>query len=268
MEFTHRTFSSLTGILILVNAVVLWKQNRTDRLVRILSVMSVVLLVLVGVMGGVNVLHKLPSGLTAIDMSFALLLLAVLVILTAKARSKDGSVRAGSMQRSKVQQPPVQAMYKPALFTSAAVYLESVIGGFFKHSSASHTYVHPETPLANELITTFKTAELVMYVHMFSAFLVVLSLFWLLVYARRCKVYCRQTLTLLILLGLQGFLGFFSLITKLELLTTTVHMAVAAMMLWISTEIACRIKFAKAPSAADLQDNGRIPLSRTVVTNG
>ncbi|MFC4767054.1 COX15/CtaA family protein [Effusibacillus consociatus] len=268
VEFTHRTFSSLTGLLIVWNAVVLWRNNPSDRLVRILAVTSVVLLILVAVMGGVNVLNKLPSGLTAIDMALAVLLLAVLVVLTVRVGRNAGSDTVETTYESVDKLNRMKGMYKPALLTAGAVYLETLVGGFLKHSSAAHTYVHPEAPLAKELVTTYNVAEIVMYVHMLTAFLVVLALFLLLVYARKQKVFFKQSMSILLLLGLQIFLGFFSLVTKLELLTTTAHMAVASAMVWISVHIAASAKFSETKLIAASPSEDQFPFNRTVVTNG
>ncbi|WP_018131337.1 COX15/CtaA family protein [Effusibacillus pohliae] len=266
VEFAHRTFTTLTGMLIVTNAIVLWRNYRFDRLVRILSVLSVLLLGLVGVMGGVNVLNKLPPGLTAIDMAFAMLLLSVLVVLTVRV-SKIESQQSESTARETSGKSSLQVLLKPALFAWAAVYLETLIGGFFKHSKASYTYVYPTEPLANALISQYQSAQVVMYVHMFASFLVVMALFRLLVYARKEKAFFRQTIGLLILLGVQAFLGFFSLVTKLELFSTTAHMAVASLMLAISSWIAASVKFEQT-YAEWVDENNRIAQGRTVVTNG
>lgn len=268
VEFTHRTFSALTGLLIVWNAVSLWRKHPHDRLMRKLSALSVLLLGLVGVMGGINVLNKLPSGLTAVDMAFAVLLLAVLAILTVRVKAKAETERMASSNSDAEWERSLERLRKPAFFTAGAIYFEILAGGFLKHSSASYTYVHPEAPLPGELITSYPVAEAVMNLHMLAAFSVVLALFWLFVYTRKKKLFFGQTISIMVLTGLQVFLGFFSLVTKLELLTATAHMAVASMMLWIGVYIAAGVTFKCAKPVAPRRGETGIPRGRTVATNG
>lgn len=219
-------------------------------------------------MGGINVLNKLPSGLTAIDMALAALLLAELVLLTVKVNRKAGENEPNRNILDVNKRLAYRRVMNPAIGSVAAIYLEILVGGFFKHSSASHTYVHPEAPLPNELVTRFPAAELVMYIHMFAGFLVVMSLFWLFVHAKKQKLFVKQSVMLLVLAGVQGFLGFFSLVTKLELLTTTAHMAVASLMLMIGVYVAATVQTVLAGAHRKEQSEVLASSGRTVISNG
>lgn len=268
VEFTHRTFSTLTGLLILLNAYWQWKTHPNDRLIRILSVLSVVLLGSVAVMGGINVLHKLPSGLTAIDMALATLLAAELVILMVRVNGQTETGAAILKERQEQSMQAYKRVMKPAAAVVTAVYSEILLGGFFKHSSASYTYVHPATPLKNELVTRFATAELVMYLHMFTGFFVVLSLFWLFVHAKKQNLFVKHSVLLLILAGVQMFLGFFSIATKLELLTTVAHMAVATLMLMIGAYVVTVAQQVLAGADRVQRPATTISSGHTAISNG
>lgn len=235
----------MTGILILLNAFLLWRKYKGNSRLRAMAIAPVFLLGLVAVLGGVNVLNKLPSGLTALDMLVALLLLASLVQLTVQVRADN---RKGFFKQSSVNEQGLRQLFRPAFAVAAAVYLQAAIGGFLKHSSASHTYVHPEAPIANELITRFPAAEAVMMLHIFAVFLVVFTVFWLLVFARKHNLFFKQSIFLVLLIVVQIALGFLAIMTKLELLTTTAHMAVASLMLWISVDVASTVRLAAAAS--------------------
>ncbi len=227
-------------------------------------------------MGGINVLQKLPSGLTAIDMALAALLLAELVVLMVRVNGRtesgaelvaesDDAITKGRREQEILAHKRV---LKPAAAVVAAVYSEILLGGFFKHSSASYTYVHPAAPLQNELVTRFATAELVMYIHMFAGFFVVLSLFWLFVHAKKQNLFVKPSVLLLILAGIQGFLGFFSIATKLELLTTTAHMAVAALMLMIGTYVAAVAQQVLAGARSAQRPATKFSSGQTAISNG
>lgn len=230
--------------------------------------MSIVLLGSVAVMGGINVLKKLPSGLTAIDMALAALLLAELILLSVKVNHKDWENAADRISLDESKRLAHKRLMNPAIAAVAAIYSEILAGGFFKHSSASYTYVHPNAPLPNELVTRFATAELVMYIHMFSGFFVVMSLFWLFVHAKRQKLFVKQSVILLVLTGVQGFLGFFSLVTKLELLTTTAHMAVASLMFMIGVYVAANLQTVLAGTCRTAQSEALVSNVRTILSNG
>jgi cytochrome c oxidase assembly protein subunit 15 len=265
VEFTHRTFSSLTGILILLNAFFLWKKYLGNKRLRVMAIAPVFLLGLVAVLGGVNVLNKLPSGLTALDMVVALLLLASLVWFTVQTRADN---KIGFFGQTGADLNGLRQLYRPAVAVAVAVFMQAAIGGFLKHSSASHTYVHPEAPLPKELVTTFPAAQAVMMLHGFAVFLVVFAVFWLLVFAKKHKMFLKQSIFLVLLIVVQIALGLLAIMTKLELLTTTAHMAVASLMLWISVDIASTVKLGltAAPEAVSYERKFRD--GQTVISNG
>ncbi|WP_286886843.1 COX15/CtaA family protein [Aneurinibacillus sp. UBA3580] len=226
IEYTHRLLSTGIGFLMLANLYFAWRKRKESPIVLKLVLLSFVLLLFVAVLGGINVLKKLPPGFTAMDTSFAILLFSTFVVLTgvtlANFRKKQGEFR---------EDRQVRAMFKPALIAAIAIYIEYVLGAFIKHSDAGQVWVNGKINLLNNIISTPAIATTLMYVHVFATLLIVFSSLWLYFYARLRKVMKNQAVTLLILLALQPITGFITVVAHLAVITNVIHMAIAALMM-------------------------------------
>lgn len=237
IEYTHRMLSTGVGFLMLANLYLAWRKRKESPIVLKLVVLSFVMLLFVAVLGGINVLKKLPPGFTAMDTSFAILLFSTFVVLTgvtlANVRKKQNEFREDRQVRS---------MFKPALIVAIAIYADYVLGAFIKHSDAGQVWVNGKTSLLNNIISTPAIATTLMYIHVLATLLIVFSSLWLFFYARLRKVLKGQAIAMLILLALQPITGFATIVTGLAVVTNVIHMAIAALMMALAAFIATEAK--------------------------
>ena len=81
IEYTHRLFGSLVGILVIATAATAWYQYRSVRWIYVSAVLSLVLVILAGALGGVTVLTELEWWWRLIHLSVAEGLVACLVVV-------------------------------------------------------------------------------------------------------------------------------------------------------------------------------------------
>lgn len=98
IEWTHRTVASVTGLLIVAQAMWAHAAFRSDRALNRISLSTVPLLAVQAIMGREAVVRELPPGVVAVHMVSALLLLALLTTVAVfasvgPARARD--CRAG-----------------------------------------------------------------------------------------------------------------------------------------------------------------------------
>ena len=96
IEYSHRLIAALTSPLILAAAIIGWKAARSPNWIRRPPLVALPLLAAVVIFGALAVLRGLPPWAAAIDVGFALLVLALLVAASVAAHQ---SVRPGFIDR-------------------------------------------------------------------------------------------------------------------------------------------------------------------------
>lgn len=81
IEYSHRLAASAGGFLVIGLAVATWLTRRRS-MVTVAAAAAVVLLVLQALLGGVTVLNELPPNIVTAHLAIALVLLALLVLIT------------------------------------------------------------------------------------------------------------------------------------------------------------------------------------------
>ncbi len=94
IEWTHRTVASVTGLLIMAQAVWARVAFRSDRALNRIALSTVPLLAVQAILGREAVVRELPPGVVAVHMVSALLLLALLTVVAifasvGPARARD-----------------------------------------------------------------------------------------------------------------------------------------------------------------------------------
>ncbi|SDH44351.1 cytochrome c oxidase assembly protein subunit 15 [Aneurinibacillus thermoaerophilus] len=244
IEYTHRMLSTGVGLLVLANLYAGWRKRKESPIAMKLVILSFVLLMMAAVLGGINVLEKLPPGFTTMDTSVATLLFATFVALTgvtlAHHRRKQGAFH---------QNKQIQSLFKPTLIATIAVYAEFVLGAFIKHSDAGAVWVKGEVTLLNEVISTPQIAAALMYVHVFATALVVIITVWLFFHARLRKALTGQALVLAALLVLQVAAGYLTMAMKLAVISDVIHLALGVLMM-----ASCVFMMVQAKLGVDLLD--------------
>ena len=134
IEFSHRTAATIVGFLIIGMGIGVWRQHR-DRLIRGLMLAVYPLLALQVVLGGITVRRELPASVVATHHGTAMLLLALLILVTVL-----------SILSSRGRMPHFSASYpRWALLASFAVLTLMVTGSYVAASGASLAF--PDWPL-------------------------------------------------------------------------------------------------------------------------
>jgi cytochrome c oxidase assembly protein subunit 15 len=263
IEYTHRMLTTGVGLLTLANLYMAWRYRKETPLAAKLAGLSFVLLIVVAVLGGINVLKKLPPGFTAMDTSVGMLLFATFVVLTGVTllhhRRKHNQLHENKQIRS---------LFKPALVATIAVYVQLALGAFIKHSDAGAIWVNGKVTLLNDIISTPEIAANLVYAHVFITMAVVLTTLWLFFHGLQKKVLKGQTMVLAILLGLEVVAGVSTVITKLAVLVNVAHLALGAAMLAVSVFIMVQAKIGADLLACNHEAETMPKSNRSIVNIG
>lgn len=85
IEWSHRTLASITGLLIVAQAIWAWLRHRRDRMLMVTAALTVPLLLVQAVLGREAVVRELPPGVVATHMVSALALAGMLAVIAVAA---------------------------------------------------------------------------------------------------------------------------------------------------------------------------------------
>ncbi|UXH43919.1 COX15/CtaA family protein [Rossellomorea vietnamensis] len=203
IEYSHRLFTTLLGLVILINAIIAWRKT-TDKAVKVISLLSLVLLFTQAMIGGMNVLLGTPTGFTTLDVMFSLFLLISLIFLHEGLQRGTGNVKLNEVK-------------KPLVIGFSALMLEVLIGALFKHFQLSK--------LLFEVRNT--NVELANFTYVIHGLLGMIALFFIgyaVFLALRFNVMRKSALLLILLSILTTFGGFVVKTEELSPVTSSVHM--------------------------------------------
>ncbi|HWN82716.1 MAG TPA: COX15/CtaA family protein, partial [Candidatus Udaeobacter sp.] len=131
-EHGHRMIAATVGFLTIVLAVTLWRFESRPW-VRRLGIVALGAVVAQGLLGGLTVLFLLP---TTISVLHACLAQAFLLCLTTIATGTRPSwIRLGELGAADpAARAAAQRVQGPAAFTTAAVYLQLILGALTRHT--------------------------------------------------------------------------------------------------------------------------------------
>lgn len=232
IEYTHRMLSTTIGFMVLANVYMGWRHRKESPRAAKLTFVSLILLGVVAVLGGINVLHKLPRGFTAMDTSAAMLLFATYVTITginlAQYRKKQGQFE---------ENRHVIALRKRAMWAAGAIYLQIVLGAFIKHSHAGKVWVTGDPQWLSELITTPTVAEVLMYLHFIVSVVVAGAIISLFFHAVQKKVLKFEAAMMAGILVLEIVAGFADISTNLALWASIMHTSLSSLLFAFSVFI-------------------------------
>ena len=240
IEWSHRLVASLAGFLVLVTAIVAWRQG-----MKLLSALSLVLLIIQAGLGGLTVKLELTSPeVTTAHLAVGLGLFAVLVTITALA------YRGRLRQKQKPESVIAYSGFSGLLLVSTfVVYIQMLIGGYVRHTGAGLACL--DFPLCSDQGNPAGVG--LQLLHRMMGVVAALLIGWLAMKASKMKQPRSVTALAHGALGLvlvQILLGALSVWTQLQVHVTTTHLGVAAAILALLVTLCVKTFGARAVAAA------------------
>ncbi|OAG93228.1 COX15/CtaA family protein [Ferroacidibacillus organovorans] len=241
----HRLIALIASILIPFNAIHMWWMHRKNRLTSRLALLSMLFLALQVALGALIVVFVLPGAFTTIDVANSFLLLIVLSAMTAVGwREHRQKTKQPSAEKLQTDADRAKRFRLPVFFALGTIFLQSLVGGYFRHSGNSqalfgqHSYLlsHHQRQVPSEFEALF---WLVVHISVTAA--VFASVVWLLTVAMRFGQYRAGAFGLLWLVIYQIILGFVTLQTKLSVISDTLHFAGANAMVGVAGYLVAQV---------------------------
>jgi cytochrome c oxidase assembly protein subunit 15 len=236
-EHGHRLVASIVGMLMVILAVWLWiKEPR--RWVKHLGLLALLAVIVQGILGGLTVLFLLPTAISVSHGALAQTFFCLTVGL-ALFTSKEWQ-----QTPIKIEDPHRPALPTLAIATTAAVFLQLILGAVMRHTKSGLAI--PDFPLAlGRLIPPFDSAKIAIHFsHRLGALIVSVLIVWTVVrimrYYREEKKLFHPALFLIGALLAQLTLGAFTVWTQKDVIITTMHVATGALILGTSLFLAFR----------------------------
>jgi heme a synthase len=222
IEYSHRLFTTLLGLFILINAILAWKKSSVKQ-VKFISILSVLLLFTQAMIGGMNVLLGTPTGFTTLDVMFSLFLLISLVFLYAGLSDRTFDIKYKEIK-------------KPLIIGFAALMSEILIGAIFKHFRLSEQIFEVNH-------TEFALANVVYLVHGILGLLTLFYIGYALFLSIRFNVMKKSALLLILLAALATFGGFVVKTEELSPITSSLHMILSILTVALLSYMTARSYF-------------------------
>ncbi|QWC22270.1 COX15/CtaA family protein [Bacillus haikouensis] len=222
IEYSHRLFTTLLGLFILINAILAWKKTSVKQ-VKFISILSVLLLFTQAMIGGMNVLLGTPTGFTTLDVMFSLFLLISLVFLYAGLSDRTFDIKYKEIK-------------KPLIIGFAALMSEILIGAIFKHFRFSEQIFEVNH-------TEFALANVVYLVHGILGLLTLFYIGYALFLSIRFNVMKKSALLLILLAALATFGGFVVKTEELSPITSSLHMILSILTVALLSYMTARSYF-------------------------
>jgi len=236
-EHGHRMIASFVGLLTVILAFWVWKQEKR-RLVRIVAFSALGVVIAQGLLGGLTVLLFLPAPVSVMHACLAqtfFCLIASLALLTSKGWQNKIELEAEDRKQLSLR--------KIGVWATAAVYLQLILGAALRHSKSGIVF------------------------HVAGAFLVAIFILWYIgriykFFEHRSELF-NPALILGFLLMIQISLGVGSYLVRLTgredvqplplpVAVTTAHLAVGALLLATCVVLTIQVFRIMAPAAAPL----------------
>lgn len=236
-EHGHRMIASFVGLLTVILAIWIWKQEKR-KLVRIVAFSALGAVIAQGVLGGLTVLLFLPAPVSVMHACLAqtfFCLVASLVLMTSKSWQTKAELEVDDRKQLSLR--------KVGVLTTAAIYLQLILGAALRHSKSGIIF------------------------HVAGAFLVAFFILWFIgriykFFEHRSELF-KPALILGFLLIVQISLGIGSYLVRLTsrddvqplplpVAVTTAHLAVGALLLATCVVLTLQVLRILAPTSAPI----------------
>jgi heme a synthase len=227
IEYSHRLVASVAGLMIFAIAIWAWRAFRENRAILVPALALVFLVLFQGVLGGITVVNELPAEVSAVHLGIALVLFAVLIVLTAAAFAEGRPM-------PRLQVSPTLSRLAAAALGLTLVLM--VVGSYI--AGAGYGLACAGWPLCNEQVVPSVNAFSVQsnFIHRLLALLLGLLLVALLFSAWKerasAPVVLRLASLALVVYIVQAMVGAANAWTNLAELARASHLAVGAL-LWV-----------------------------------
>jgi cytochrome c oxidase assembly protein subunit 15 len=227
-EHGHRMAAAVVGLLTVVLALWLWKQE-PRRWVRMLGFWALVTVVSQGILGGITVLFLLPTAVSISHAALAQIFLCLTVciaVFTSPRWQGNESRLSGSGPRS------VRSL---AGVITGVVYLQILVGALVRHTGSGLAI--PDFPLSyGRLVPPFFTSQILLhFTHRVGALVIVVIVVWLALRVFKLRPpqekLRRGVIFLMLVVAAQILLGGATIWSSRATILTTLHVAGGALTL-------------------------------------
>jgi cytochrome c oxidase assembly protein subunit 15 len=227
-EHGHRMAAAVVGLLTVVLALWLWKQE-PRRWVRMLGFWALATVVSQGILGGITVLFLLPTAVSISHAALAQIFLCLTVciaVFTSPRWQRNESRLSGSGPRS------VRGL---AGVITVVVYLQILVGALVRHTGSGLAI--PDFPLSyGRLIPPFFTSQILLhFTHRVGALVIVVMVVWLVLRVFKLRPpqekLRRGVIFLMLVVAAQILLGGATIWSSRATILTTLHVAGGALTL-------------------------------------
>ncbi len=262
-EHGHRMVAAAVGLLTVGLAAWLWRRE-PRRWVRRLGFLALAAVVAQGLLGGLTVLLLLPVPVSVAHACLAqgfLCLTVAIAVVTSRAWTAAEAARGA--------RAPARGLHLMAAATSAAIYVQLILGAVVRHTGAGLAI--PDFPLAlGRLVPPFTSAQVaVHFLHRVGAAVVtvlaVATAAQVLRHHRSTRALAVPALLLVPILAVQILLGAVTVWTRLAILPATAHVATGALLLATSLVLTLMsYRLVPRPEGRPLLGRAPIPASAQV----
>lgn len=255
IEWLHRLFAALIGVLGLATLAAGWRVRRDKRIAFRATVAAALLFMVQSALGAIVVILELPPTTVALHLGTALLLLAALIVTA-----------VGSVYRPAVQTQPDYVTWL-VYITTALAFVIILTGALVKGSGA--TLACLDWPLCNGDILPLAQGQLAM-IHMLHRFAVaalgiaLVLLAWQVIQSGRGQAARRAVVLALVVYLAQGGVGALYVLTRALPVWGAAHVGLAAAT-WALLVVLSVMEFLNTRTLTDRQDKQAWqPQSKTV----
>ena len=254
-EHLHRLVASTVGFLIVVLAVWLWRAEPRGW-VRRLGYVALGAVITQGVLGGITVLWYLPDAISIAHASLAQIVFCLTTTI-ALATSRGWTAGYSNVGRAGLDVGPCddRILSRIAIVTTAAIYVQIVIGATMRHTGAGLAI--PDFPLAfGHLVPPQWDAKIAIhFAHRVGAAtvaaLVLATAGHVFSHHRRRAELRRPAVLLLVLLVLQITLGALTVLSQKQFIINSLHVVNGALVLVTSLVLTLRAHRARFAGLVD-----------------
>jgi heme o synthase len=247
IEYTHRSLALISGVLLVVQAIVILVRYRDRRELVWPAALIGPLYVFQAALGAVVVRTGLDAGWVTVHFAVAMITLAVPVWMLV-AVFTDGRRGAGA-----------RAFARLAAFTAVATFALLLVGTYVRAENAG--VVFQDWPLMDgKLVPTLGGAATAMFAHRVLAAAVMLLVLWLAVRVRTIPGRPRSLVVLATLAGalflVQVVVGAANVLTGLDVWARATHVALSAAIWADLVALVAVARWASLPQAEAVKSNG------------
>lgn len=135
IEYTHRLFSGLAGLLSLASMIAFWRYARNRRDLLVYAFMTLLFVIVQGGMGALAVIKSQSAAVMALHMGFSLIAFSssLMLALGTKRRHEAGEYDP----KMELQKQPVSKAFRNlTCFTAFYSYVVVYIGAFVSHTDS------------------------------------------------------------------------------------------------------------------------------------